>query len=276
MRAKYLCSLFLVVGLFCPASLIAEQSSLDQAWDDATLLLIRESYGAFSKALDEKTGDPREAQYGMAVTLLNRQPKTSGNIDRAAELFTQIHSANPDDEPGISSLYFLARIQQFHIHQPDTSKALELYQQLVREHPDHFLAQLAITKIAVIKLYLDANVAGKKRDLAELENFLPLLKDPSLRCNFDYIVGTACIQYRLGDEKAMRYLIEADSLGIPIHKDAANALVRIGNLALRLDRKNIATQYFSRFVSEFPQDQRTYTIREMLAQLPPTKTEAAK
>jgi tetratricopeptide (TPR) repeat protein len=242
-------------------------SLLDQAWDEAAALMVQESYSAFSRALDQKIGDPREAQYGLALTLLNRQPKTNGNIALATDLFTRLQTSNPNDDIGISSLYFLARIAQVHEHEPDIAKALTIYEQLVREHPDHFLAQLAIVKISVLKLYTGANVEAKKKALRDIDKMTPLLMEPSLRCEFDYLVGTACIRYRLGDERAMQLLIEADSLGIPIQTAAANARVRIGNLALRLGRKDIAARYFERFIEDSPRDQRAFTIREILSQL---------
>lgn len=262
---RFVAMLLLGVGWLRVCGAEADLSA--QGWDDASMLLVQDAYAKFTAAHGRKDGDSREIDYGLAVSLLNLQPKTSSNIDRAAQLFTQITAANPDDELGIASLYFLARLEQVHRSTPDVPKALALYGHLVDRHPEHLLAQLAVTKIAILKLYNSPLNSNKRKALAEIEKLAPLLKDPLARANFDYIVGTACIRFKLGDQKAMDYLIEADRIGIPVEILASHALVRIGNLATRLGQRDVAIAYFERFVQEFPRDIRNFTVRQKLVEL---------
>lgn len=240
---------------------------LDSAWDDAATLRVQEAYGNFSAAEKSKTGDPRDVDFGLAVSLLNLQPRTTGNIDRAEALFTQLIIANPNDEVGIASQYYLARVEQVHRNAPNLPKALHIYDDLIRQHPDHFYAQTAITKVAILKLDALPSTADKSRMLVEVEQLRPLLKDPAARCNFALTLGNACILYHLGDEKAMHYLMEADALGIPVQVVEANVLIRIGNLATRLGRKEIAIAHFEHFLEKFPRNTRSYTVREKIKEL---------
>lgn len=241
--------------------------SLDAAWEDASMLLVQEAYGQFSTARKLGVGNLREIDYALAVTLLNLQPRTTGNINRAAELLTRLNVENPDDEIGIASLYFRARLEQVHRNNPDIPQALELYGRLVREHPGHFYAQHAAAKIAIIKLFASPTQADKKRALSEVELLIPLLRDPAARCNFALILGTACIRFNLGDDKALRYFVEADALGIPVQLVEGNVLIRIGNLALRKGQRALAITYFERFLKEFPRNIRSHTVREKLQEL---------
>lgn len=269
-----LCRLLPLLLCWCvglTVSWASDPKLLDKAWDDASMLLVQESYARFATAQQEKLGSAREVDYGMGVTLLNLQPKTVGNINRAEAIFARLIAANPNDEIGIAALYYLARLEQIHRNDPNLPKALQLYAQLIAEHPDHFLTQSAIAKVAILKLCASPTT-DKKKALHEVEKLAPLLKEPSARCNFNLVVGTACIQYQLGDEKALRYLMEADTIGIPIQYAQANVLIRIGNLAQRLGKREIAIRYFERFLKEFPRSTRSFTVQQKIKELKGVKS----
>jgi len=256
---------------------VANANTLANAWDETTLLRVEEANELFANPKTRPNpATAREADYGTAVTLLNIQPRTPGNIEHSAQIFSRLLAQNPDDEIGIGSLYFLARIEQVHRSTPAPQKAVALYQRLIAAHPAHPFAQIAITKIALLKLCDAPDNADKAAALAEVETLIPLLTDPGARSNFDYIVGTACIRHQLGDEKAMNYLIEAVKIGIPIQISSSNAIVRIANLALRLNRKDIAISYYERFIRDFPRDRRTYTVRLRLRELNVQSPEVAR
>lgn len=259
----------LAVGsvLSAQADTSTRPTALDQAWDNASLLLVQDAYAEFTAARAIAPGLKRELDYGQALALLTLQPKTVTNIDRAAALFAQITAANPNDELGIASLYFLARVEQIHRDEPNITLAISLYSKLILEHPDHPLAQASIVKIAILQLNLPPFNQDRKKILAQTERSRMLVTDPVIRSNLDYILGNACIRYQLGDELAQKYLIEADSLGIPIQKLAAQTLVQIGNLSLKMGRKDTAILYFERFVKTYPRDIRNYTIRQKLLEL---------
>ncbi len=262
----------LVWSAILAVSRASDPKLVDKAWDDASMLLVQESYTKFTTAQEVKGGGAREIEYGIGVNLLNLQPKTVRNINRAEAIFTRLIASNPNDEVGIASLYYLARLEQIHRNDPNVPKALQLYAQLIAEHPDHFYAQSAIAKVAILKLCATPTTADKRQALAEVEKLAHLLNEPAARCNFNLVVSTACIQYNLGDEKALRYLIEADTIGIPIQFSEANVLIRIGNLALRLGKRDIAITYFERFLKEFPRSTRAFTVQQKVKELKGAKS----
>src|SRR5262245_53066631 len=77
-------------------------------WHDASRYAFDASHAAFVKGKD------REARLGEATTLLNLQPRTAANIERAAVLLDSVSAANPSDEPGICARYLRARIEDVH------------------------------------------------------------------------------------------------------------------------------------------------------------------
>ena len=94
-----------------------------------------------------------DALFGLAVNLLNRQPKTAGNIERSRRILQEIQYREATSDLGIAARYFLGRIAQLHLQKPDIHLAIKHFRFLVENHPEHFWGQVAATKYGFLRLY---------------------------------------------------------------------------------------------------------------------------
>jgi tetratricopeptide (TPR) repeat protein len=259
-----------VLALCFPAAVLLAAppvSSPDTAWGSAAAFRFNEAYTEFEKLLSENPSDPREIKLGCATTLIGVQPETDSNIGKAAQLCQELITENGEDREGLLAAYLLARIEQFHREPANLEKAKEIYQGLLQKHPESLAARLAVGKLAVLKLYAeDSDPAAKKKFLAELETTLAGMP-ASAQCETFLVMGSACLTYNLGEEKALQYLIAAEAADIPSVKLQGNTLVQIGLLSQKLGHKEAALKYYQKFITQYKRDTRNYLVRQKIAEL---------
>lgn len=226
----------------------ASGADLSGVWGDAARGLVNDAYRQF-----EKAGTHREAQLGLAVTLVNVQPKTSANIERAAAILEVLRG---NDELGITATYYLARLEQVHRFTPDPGKALERYDQLYREHPGHPLAQMGVVKAALLRLYIT------RLPFEEVEATGVKLSDPDAVRDFHLVLADAAGRLGLSDEQALKHLLAAEQAGLAKRKTAGDVWIRIGELARLSGKRDLAARYYGKFLEDFPNDQRAFLVRE--------------
>jgi tetratricopeptide (TPR) repeat protein len=240
----------------------------ENAWESASTFRSNEAYAEFSKAGSQKGANLREVSLGQATALIGVQPKTASNIDKAAQLCHQLIEENPNDNIGLMAAYLLARIEQYHRQPTNPKKAEEIYQGLLRDHSDSLVAQIASSKLAVLTLFVpNTSVEQKQKALADMDVILPKVTMPEARSNTLIAMGNACVMFDLGDEKALRYLIEAEASRIASAKTRADTLIQIGTIAQRLNKKDVAMQYYAKFVDQYKRDTRNYMVRQKMAEL---------
>lgn len=252
-----------LLALLTAAHLSASDTN---AWEQAALGLFKDAHAAFAQRADTD----REARFGQAVTLLNLQPKTDANLDRAAALLESVAAADPADDLGINARYFAARVAHIHRATPDEASALARYRQLAALDSPHPLAQRALVQIALLELF-QPNVAADDVRL----RFDPLaargatLTDASARRDFNLVLGDAALRFGLGDALALDHLLAADDAGIARVNTRQDAWLRIAELARRVGRTAVAVAYYRRFLADFPRDARRLMVKERLAALAP-------
>jgi tetratricopeptide (TPR) repeat protein len=234
---------WLVIGVIATAGALAD----DAAWRDAARLLVDDAHRQFVARGD---------RLGEAIALLNVQPKTSGNIERAAELLDRLRGA---DEIGIAATYYLARLEQIHRFRPNPQRALALYAELFRQHPHHPLAQSGVVKAALMRLY------GGDADFAEIEASGRQLTIPEAVRDFHLALADAAGRLNLPAEKQLEHLLVVERVGVAKRKTAADLYVRIAELARESGRAELARQFYGKFLAEFPNDQRVRLVKERLA-----------
>lgn len=240
---------------------------VETGWHDASLYLFKESYRAFGEA------DTPEARLGRAALLLLQQPKTDANLRDAVSALEQLAaSAAPAsaDEPAIAARYLLGRIAHAHLATPDLPTAAAHYRRLVAEHPDHFLADQARVKLALVEIYQP----GLARDelLARIDRIgldADALSRPASRRDLHLVLATACANLRLDDDRCLRHYLAADQAGVTTPLLRANVTVAIGELARRLGRDDLSRRYFERYLAEFQRDYRRALVADKLAALSP-------
>jgi hypothetical protein len=251
----------------------AAASPVTAAWQKAAVGLFRDSLLDF-----EKLQSP-EARFGQALTLLMRQPKTAGNVERAANMLSALATSEPDSEIGIGARYYLGRIEQTHRITPDPAAARRIFRELIAAHPAHPLAQQAVVKLAIIELYepLPENTRRARFD-AYVEQAATLIA-PSARRDLYLLLADTSQRFNYSPSLTLDLLIRADDSGIARRAEQSNNWVRITLLAAETGRPDTAHAYGQKFLATFLRDDRRLTIEELLADLPPaqiTSTEAAK
>lgn len=257
---------FTVLAFFSVPLFAAAPAPASSPWDTTALNLLKEAHADFA-ALPESD---RDARFGEAVTLLNLQPKTDANLDRAAALFNALIAADATDHLGISARYFLARIPQVHRVNPDTAAALALFRELAALDSPHPLAQRAVIQVALLELFEPGVTADEARvRFDRLVARGASLTDPSAVRDFNLVMGDAALRFGFPDEVALGHLIAADRAGIARAATRRDTWVRIAELARRAHRPDIAADYYNRFLKNFPRDARRLLVEQHLASLPP-------
>lgn len=236
-------------------------------WQDAVWLLYDDAYREFSRGVKAQVGDPREWRFGQAITLLNLQPRTDANVTRAETTLRELADAGEDDEICILSRYYLGRIAQVHRMKPNPDEALSIYQALLDDHPEHLFAQYGAVKWSITYLGTASTPELRLKRLVEIERQADRLTLPGPAKDLHLFIADACMRYNAGDERALEHLVAASNLGIRKRNLRGDTWVRIGELARRLGRNELALESYGRFVEVFPRDLRTYTIVRTMAEM---------
>jgi tetratricopeptide (TPR) repeat protein len=253
------------MSISVPSAVAASSSTttpLASAWRDTALGLSKDALPVF-----QATAGP-EARFGEALTLLLRQPKTSGNIEQAESILRLLADAQPDSDLGIASRYYLARIAQIHRQRPDPSIAHEILQALVSDHPKHPIAQQALVKLALLDLYTAMPAAEHRALLDTYANQVVTLSDAVSKRDLHLLLADTAQRFGYPPQLALHHLVAAEALGLARRVEQANTWIRIGLLAADLDQPELARRFFERFLATFNRDNRRLMIQERLSSLP--------
>lgn len=213
----------------------------------------------------EKQTD-RESQLGLAISLLNIQPKTEANLERAEALLRKVELENADDMVGITALYFRARLEQIHRLQPDSAKAVSLYEELIAKHPEHPFAQIAVVKLALLRLYSSA--ADRKAMLAEVAATGANLTFPPAIRDFHLLLADLYARWEVSDAESLAHLLAAYRSGALTGKTVGDVFVRIAELSRLQGETAQASEFYRKFLERFPRDLRSFTVRQRLEENP--------
>ncbi len=237
-------------------------SALESAWRDASLGLFKDALSAFQDASGP------EARYGEALALLLRQPKTAGNIDRAAALLAELAAAAPDTEVGVAARYQLGRVEQVHRVTPDPVAARRIFSELVAAHPDHPLAQRAVVKLALLDLYERVPETVRRERFDAYAARSAELGDRGARRDLCLLLADTAQRFAYPPGLVLDLLLRADEAGVARRAEQASLCVRIGRLAADAGRPEIARRYLERFLAAYQRDSRRLMIEQQLAALP--------
>lgn len=241
-------------------------ADVDEAWQTLSRLMTNEARAEFESLAAKESSEQSAARLGLAVTLLNKQPKTQGNLDEAAELLDAVSASEPGDL-GMLAGYFRARIEQAHRMQPDPVRAEELYEAVIARDPEHPVAQLARVKSALILIYGDGDLESKRALLARLEQQAGTLTFPPARRDMHVVLADAYAQLFQDDEATLRCMLEAEAVGFINARNRADHWIRIAELARRTGKADVALDYYRRFLKTFRRDERHHTVGEQAAAL---------
>ena len=247
--------LMMTVAGRCSAAGLAEQ------WKQAG----QYGFGAAHEVFARTEG--REARLGEAVTLLNLQPRTTRNIERAATLLDAVAHAAPGDELGICARYLRARVEEVHRAAAQPAEAARRYLELIRTSGTHPLAQQAVVRLSLLRLYTLTEGQSPADLLAAAETLGADLTDPAAVRDHALILGQACLYFDLPLPRAQSHLERALAAGIQNPSNRADVLVTLGEIARELGDSSGAERAYRGYLKENPRGDRASAVQRRLAEM---------
>ena len=253
---------FIVVLGF--AAVVAAGSELAPGWQALANYRAEDALKVFDGRLnDPNPAVAREAQFGRAVALLDRQPVSDSQVAEARRMFAELAGSGTDDFAQ-GARFYLGRIAQHHQLQPDPAEAARQYRQLIAEHGDSIWAQSALSRLALVLIYdLDPTVAPAVR-IAGAEKLLAEAKTPSAESELHLVIASAIFFYRLPDAPALSHLLAVVQLGRVEWTVRSEVLMQVAELSRLAGRKADALKYYQMFLNENPLDPREYIVHERM------------
>lgn len=208
----------------------------------------------------------REARFGHAVALLDKQPVTGAQIEEARGILTALADGGTDDFAQ-GARFFLGRIAQHHQAQPDAMEAARQFRQLIAEHEDSIWAQTALSRLALLEIYeLNPTLPPAER-IAAAEKLLAHARTPAAESELHYAIASAIFFHHLPVAGALPHLLAAERLNRLGWTERTEVLVQIAELSRLGGDRRQAAQFYRKFLTENPRDQRQYIVKERLAAL---------
>jgi len=184
---------------------------LAAAWDRLARIDFPGAYERFSELKATGQASEREANLGLAATLLNLPPKTQGKIDEAEALLKSVAEANPGDDTGLMAAIYHARIPHLHRREVRAAEAYDRYESVAEANPEHFLGQYARLKCALLDLVLGVGESAGSIDerVAYWEAKAAHVSHPILRRNLARLLGEMLIHEGGSLERAQAFAVES-------------------------------------------------------------------
>jgi hypothetical protein len=236
-------------------------------WDDIDKFLFNDARDFFVHAPAVSKAGQRERKLGEAVTLLNTQPRTVENINRAAALLGELEAEKLDDNADAFARFFLGRIAEMHRTPADLAKARAIYIDLLQAKPGSPLAEYVASKVVLIDLYANIPMEEFVHRIDQLETLLPLLRTPQGRREFHANIGIACEELHGPRDKLLAHLIAADKEGFTQWQTESLVWILIADAAEKSGDKETAIRYCEKFAAKYQRDNRCYTVVRKLQHL---------
>jgi tetratricopeptide (TPR) repeat protein len=240
---------------------------LKSAWEEASRLLVNDANRSFNKIKNAEGEEKRVVLYGRAITLINVQPKTSTNIDKAKALFNEVIAGSETDDLSVASLFALARIAQIYQLRPDDEEAILLYTDLIKRHPNHTLAQKAYAKRAVLRAYSLKKEPDLENRFQLIVKEAPLVIEPTARRDYMSLLANLAINLEKPPGLILDFLIQVEATGMLSERGLGDLYVRLGEFARAAGKKDIAIHYYNVFLNTSIRDMRRLIVRERLEEL---------
>ncbi|HWL51638.1 MAG TPA: tetratricopeptide repeat protein [Chthoniobacteraceae bacterium] len=248
----------------------ATAGPLDPAWRDASNLLFNQAHQQFQRAAKKEGAAERERMLGHGITLLNLQPRTQSNLEEARALFQRLMAQAPESGEARFAAFYLARLYELYDHPAQPDQARRLYRQLLEDHPGDLLAERSASCLVLLDLYETISDEERTRRFHALESWASRLRTPTGRRDFSLNMGYACLDFpaiEASRARAIHYLLAAEKEGITQHQMEARTWIAIGELARLEGRKELAREYYQKFLTKYRRDNRHYTLQKRLETL---------
>lgn len=255
----------LLAGLLLASTALA--GDLTAGWQALANYRAPQALEIFDRELNAT--DPalqREARFGRGVALLDRQPVSPSQVEEARTILTGLADSGTD-EFAAGARFFLGRIAQHHLAEPDAPEAARQFRRLIAEHENSIWAQSALARLALVEIYeLDQDKAPATR-IAEAEKLLAHAHTPAAESEVHLAIADAIFFYRLPSAPALPHLLAAEKLGRLDWVVRMDVLVQIAELSRLEGNRAQAAKFYRQFLKENPRELRHYNVQQRLAEM---------
>lgn len=230
-------------------------------WKKEMLLIYSEGAVEMNLLRAEGQNNNRLKDYATALQSMHREPRDRERVESALETFELLIKSHAEDNVGIASAYYRARIFQMFLVEPNLAMAKSEFRSVFDAYPGHFFGQKALLNWVGLELYHNSDRAMYAR-IALVEGYEAQLPIEDLRRSYHKMLGDAYRTSDLSKEKAFKHLKKAYEIGFSIPKSQADLVFSLGQLAEELDDNGYAIERYGEFVQEYNLDTRTPELRE--------------
>jgi hypothetical protein len=202
-----------------------------------------------------------------ASSLLVRQPRTAANLEAARGVLESVLvRATPDDtDQSILARYLLARLDHEHVSPPRLEAARTRYEELVRDHPGHPLADHAAVHLALLRT-LQLPPADSTEAVTLVERLLAGVTAPSARRELHHLLAHLHWHGRRDAAAALPHYQAGRAIGFEAPYRNGEVDLTIAGLATETGRDDLTAQHFLAFAQAYPRDGRAQTARRLAAE----------
>lgn len=247
-----------VTGIVAVLAAAAFQGSLWGAgdWEEEALLLYNSGSPEINDLRARSTGNERLKLYARALGQLHAQPMREENALLAKETFDILFESNPNDQVGMASAYYLARINHKHLDQPDLEAVRSAYRYIFESYPSRFFGELAFLKYLLIELYNEESTQSESNRIASLEMLGDKLTIPDMMRAYHRAVGDAYLGYELSKKKAYEHLKVAYEIKSSVPETQVELMLTVAELAEFFGEKDVAIAALQDFLKAANGDDR--------------------
>lgn len=265
--------LFLSVLVACLVSAKAASGTEDLArvWDD-----MRLGRWADAEAALRQRGGGRDAQGRFAEAALWQNRRPGARPEKARELYRDVIREFPESPWAAWALLAEARMSDLDVLKPNPEAAIPLYRKVMADYPESNASQEAVLHLAEA-LWEAHGTDGAREGVAELMTWKSAHPSAAYAPSNDLLTGLL-FRYPLEDHPAaVAHLRAALDGGLRALSQRVLTCWSIASLAEhKLGDRELAVEYYTRFLRDFPNHRLGFRARQALARLgapvPPDET----
>jgi len=240
-------------------------ASVDQAWDQMRLGHWDEAEKNLADVPSLDAGAVCRTRFAEGMLWQNRRP--GSDPAKAAAAYEWILQNHPQDPMAPWALLELARMPDLDVLNPRLEEAIPIYQRLMSEYPQSAAAQEAALFLGDA-LFAARGEAGAQEAVAMLEEWMKGHPDPDYRSTGELLLGKLNRYPLKNYPEAVRHLRAALDAGLRSSSERLIAYWTIATLAEReLKDRNLAVQYYTGLLDEFPHHRTAYMAKQRLLAL---------
>ncbi len=239
----------------------------EDSWEEEALLLYNAGSPEINDLRARSTGNERLRAYAKALGQLHSKPLSELNALLARDTFDALFEANPNDSVGLASAYYLARINQKHLEEPDLEAARSAYRYIFETYPKRFFGELAFLKYLLIELYEIESGEDLVGRIEEMERLGRRLTIPDMIRGFHRTVGDAYLGYELSREKAYTHLKAAYEIDSSVPETQLELMLTVAELAESMWDTEVAISALQDFLKAARLDDRREEVALRIAAL---------